>query len=91
LFRARDLDAGVDHVRRRASYAGGSGTLVAADARGEARVLRFASGALEVEPAHALARAARARQVELDSKLCRLEFFGRDGACEAVRLDASPR
>ena len=91
LFRARDLDAGVDHVRRRASYAGGSGILVAADARGEARVLRLASGELEVDSAPALPRAARARQIELDPKLSRLEFLGLDGAREAVRLDASPR
>jgi hypothetical protein len=91
LFRARDLDAGVDHLRRRASYAGGSGTLVAADARGEARVLRLTSGRLDIDPAPALAPRARARQVELDPRARRLEFFGVDGAREAVRLDAAAR
>lgn len=65
LFRARDLAAGIDHLRRRASYAGGTGALLAADASGAARLLRFARGALEVEDA-ALPARPRAADVELD-------------------------
>jgi hypothetical protein len=49
LFRARDLDAGIDHLRRRAAYAGGTGELVVAERGGAPRLLRFRRGALEVE------------------------------------------
>jgi hypothetical protein len=88
LFRARDLEAGVDHVRRRAAYAGGTGTLVVADARGQARVLELAAGKLEVGDASALPRAALARRVELDPKRSRLTLFTIDGAQQSARLDA---
>jgi len=65
LFRARDLAAGIDHLRRRASYAGGTGELLVADAHGTAHRLRFARGALELaEPA--LPAHAHAPHVELD-------------------------
>lgn len=76
LFRARDLEAGIDHLRRRASYAGGTGTLVVADARGEARVLEFARGALEVLDATRLPARAAAPMVELDTVSKRLAFSG---------------
>jgi hypothetical protein len=88
LFRARDLDAGIDHLRRRAAYAGGTGTLVASDAHGGARVLEFAAGKLEVGDASVLPRAALAPRVELDPKLCRLRLFSLDGAQEISALDA---
>jgi hypothetical protein len=65
LFRARDLSAGIDHLRRRAHYAGGTGALVVADASGAVRRLRFERGVLSSENA-ALAGAARAPHVELD-------------------------
>lgn len=91
LFRARDLEAGIDHLRRRAAYAGGTGTLVAADANGAARVLELAAGKLEVGDARALPRVALARRVELDSKRRRLTSFASDGAREGTRLEATAR
>ena len=65
LFRARDLSAGIDHLRRRASYAGGTGALVVADASGAVRLLRFERGELAVADA-ALPGTARGAHVELD-------------------------
>ncbi|MCP4003356.1 MAG: hypothetical protein GY725_04095 [bacterium] len=51
LFRARDLTAGIDHLRRRGSYSGGTGRILLADAQGNARVLCFERGELsETEP-----------------------------------------
>jgi hypothetical protein len=85
LFRARDLDAGIDHLRRRASYAGGTGTLVVADARGEARVLEFARGALELNDASLLPARALAPLVELDTAAKRLVWSGEE------RLEAIAR
>jgi hypothetical protein len=67
LFRARDLAAGIDHLRRRASYAGGSGTLVVADANGVVRELTFSRGALEVRDAERLPERAAAPMIEIDT------------------------
>jgi hypothetical protein len=72
LFRARDLGAGIDHLRRRASYAGGTGTLVVADAGGASRVLEFARGALEVRDTALLPARAAAPMVEIDAAARRL-------------------
>jgi hypothetical protein len=88
LFRARDLEAGIEHVRRRAAYAGGTGTLVAADARGRACVLELAAGTLAVGDARALPRAALAHRVALDPQPSRLTLFSADGAHESARLNA---
>ena len=65
LFRARELAAGIDHLRRRAGYAGGTGELLVADASGAARLLRFERGALAAV-APALPARAKAPHVELD-------------------------
>lgn len=88
LFRARDLDAGVDHLWRRSAYAGGSGTLVAADARGVARVLELREGKLEVSDARLPANAA-SPLAELDPKRCRLT--ARESDRHATHLDATLR
>jgi hypothetical protein len=65
LFRARDLDAGIDHLRRRAAYAGGTGELVVA-ARGIApRRVVLRRGALEIDDAD-LPREPAAPDVVLD-------------------------
>jgi hypothetical protein len=74
LFRARDLDAGVDHLKRRASYSGGSGTLVAANARGEVRVLAFKAGALELRDPAELPTRPAACDLELDPTARRLSL-----------------
>ena len=74
VFRARDLTAGIDHLRRRASYAGGSGTLVVADASGEARVLDFERGVLRVSDCERLAKRAAEPMVEIDTDSRRLRW-----------------
>lgn len=85
LFRARDLGAGIDHLRRRASYAGGTGTLVVADSHGETRVLDFSRGALSVREASILPARAAAPMVEIDTAARRLVWSGEE------RREASPR
>lgn len=49
VFRASQLDAGIDHLRRRARYLGGSGLLLIGDARGEVRWLRLRRGEVMLE------------------------------------------
>ncbi|HTO52282.1 MAG TPA: hypothetical protein VMR50_02765 [Myxococcota bacterium] len=91
LFRARDLDAGVDHLRRRAAYAGGTGTLVAVDASGRRLVLAFRSGQLTLGDARVLAPRAVAPQLELEPAAARLTWRGADGRAEPIRLEARAR
>ena len=76
LFRARDLAAGIDHLRRRASYAGGSGTLIVADANGVVRELGLSGGTLEVRDANHLPEHAAAPMVEIDTAARRLVWSG---------------
>jgi hypothetical protein len=83
LFRARDLSAGIDHLRRRASYAGGTGTLVVANAHGEARVLDFTRGALEVRDTSLVPARAATPMIEIDTALQRLAWLG-DERLEAI-------
>lgn len=85
LFRARDLDAGIDHLRRRASYAGGSGTLVVADGSGQTRVLELQRGELAVRDAALLPARAAAPMLEIDTAAIRLVWSGEE------RREASPR
>ena len=44
LLRSPELEAGLEHLRRRARYAGGSGTLALAGPAGEARLLEIERG-----------------------------------------------
>ena len=85
LFRARDLDAGIDHLRRRASYAGGTGTLVVADGSGETRLLELQHGELTVRDGSLLPARAAAPMVEIDTAGIRLVWSGEE------RREASPR
>ena len=92
LFRARDLDAGIDHLRRRASYAGGTGALVVADAHGRVETLALAHGVLTLVPNGGVLPSSAARPaVALEPAARRLTFFGADGAQELARLDANAR
>ena len=84
LFRARDLGAGIDHLRRRAAYAGGSGTLLAAAASGELALLHFARGELDLERPARLPPAAAAASAELDPAARALR-------CGDVRVEAGAR
>jgi hypothetical protein len=74
LFRARDLTAGIDHLRRRALYAGGTGTLVVADALGAARVLDFERGSLHVSDTDRFRKRAADPMVEIDTTTFRLAW-----------------
>ena len=74
LFRARDLGAGLDHLRRRAAYAGGTGALLAADAQGAVALCRFEHGRLEIDDRVALPSGARAPTVVLDPAARALHF-----------------
>jgi hypothetical protein len=85
LFRARDLAAGIDHLRRRAGYAGGSGVLLVADASRAVRRLRFRRGVLEENADASGLAAARTPQVELDPRARRLRLAGETGWHEATR------
>jgi len=85
LFRARDLGAGIDHLRRRASYVGGTGTLVVADAHGEARVLEFERGSLAVRDTELLPVHAVTPMIEIDTAARRLVWSGEE------RLEAVAR
>jgi hypothetical protein len=78
LFRARDLSAGMDHLRRRASYAGGSGTLVVADATGNARQLDFERGVLRESDTDPLPKRALEPMVEIDTVSRRLSWTGEE-------------
>lgn len=78
LFRARDLTAGIDHLRRRASYAGGTGTLVVADSHGVVRELELSRGVLEVRDADRLPERAAAPMIEIDTAARRLVWSGDD-------------
>jgi hypothetical protein len=78
LFRARDLGAGIDHLRRRAAYAGGTGTLIVADAHGEARVLDLERGALVVRDTELLPVQAASPMVEIDTAARRLVWSGEE-------------
>jgi hypothetical protein len=91
LFRARDLDAGIDHLCRRAAYAGGTGELVAADARGRVLVLELRAGRLEVRPAPPGPTRALRPQVELEPGAGRLTWLGADGNSPPARLGAHAR
>jgi hypothetical protein len=88
FFRARDLDAGIDHLRRRAAYAGGTGEIVAADSAGRVCRLELRGGRLEVHPAPAALAGARCPQLELDPRAGRLTWLGADGKAPPLRLDA---
>lgn len=48
LFRAEDLSAATDHLRLRARYAGGSGTLLLVDAKGKAVCVELSRGELQI-------------------------------------------
>jgi hypothetical protein len=84
LFRARDLAAGLDHLRRRAAYAGGTGTLLAADAQGAVALCRFEHGRLDVDDRAPLPSGAAAPSVVLDPA-------GRALLCDGVRVEAGAR
>jgi hypothetical protein len=80
---ARATSARHDHLRRRAAYAGGTGTLIVADAHGEARVLDLERGALVVRDTELLPVQAASPMVEIDTAARRLVWSG-EARLEAV-------
>jgi hypothetical protein len=67
LFRARALDPGVDHLRRRAAYAGGSGVLLLVDATGAALRAELSSGQLRVREASSRGALALEPTIRIDA------------------------
>ncbi|MEE9281763.1 MAG: hypothetical protein V3V67_16445 [Myxococcota bacterium] len=78
LFRARDLEAGIEHLRRRAAYLGGTGQLLLADSAGAARCVGFDAGSVRQEPA-CTGDLAREPMLRIDTSLSTL-VWGRRGA-----------
>lgn len=78
LFRARDPGAGIEHLRRRARYAGGTGELWLAAPGTPARRLQFESGELR-ELAPDAGRAPGPFALSIDCTGRRLSFRGLSG------------
>ena len=89
LFRASDLDGGIEHLRRRCAYLGGSGRLVAADARGDVRELELRGGELRVREFAGPGQVTRP-SVEIDCAKRRLRWHAPDGGHEAEAPEALP-
>jgi hypothetical protein len=89
LFRARDLDAGIEHLRRRARYVGASGALLAAAPGAPARWLRFEDGALTQAPA-AGAPPPAGPTLELDRAARRLAWIRPSGEPVSSQAPAPP-
>jgi hypothetical protein len=87
VFRASQLDAGIDHVRRRARYLGGTGLLLICDASGGARWLRLRDGDSWVEEAPAREQLALEPQLAIDSAERSLVFADSRGRERVARLD----
>ena len=78
LFRARDLDAGIEHLRRRASYAGGTGTLLVAAPAVPARWLQLENGAVRETEAEET-QAPLQSTLTIDCATRRLSWSGAPG------------
>ncbi len=72
LFRARALDPGLEHLRRRAAYAGGTGVLLLADASGASVRAEICSGVLRLEDAPTPGATALEPTVFIDAAARRL-------------------
>jgi hypothetical protein len=79
LFRARALDPVVDHLRRRAAYAGGSGVLLLVDATGAALRAELSSGQLRVREASSRGALALEPTVRIDAAARTLVWRGAPG------------
>ncbi len=86
LFRARALESGVEHLRRRAAYAGGSGILLLADATGVSLRAELSSGVLRLEDAPAQAAMALEPTVRIDAGARRLVWRDAVGHEHEARL-----
>ena len=85
IFRARNLEAAVEHLRRRAAYLGGTGLLLLGDAAGDARWLDVANGVVRMKPAPAAALALQPT-VRLDTSARTLVWARSSGEREARAL-----
>ena len=90
VYRASQIDAGVDHLRRRARYLGGSGLLLIGDAEGRARWLRLEHGEASVAPAPERELLAREPQLRIDAAARSLVYTDPAGREHEARLEASP-
>ena len=85
IFRARNLEAAVEHLRRRAAYLGGAGLLLVGDAAGAARWLDVADGVVSVRQASSRGL-AREPAVRLDTSERTLVWAHSSGEREACAL-----
>ncbi len=82
IFRSRNLEAAVEHLRRRAAYLGGTGLLLVGDAAGAACWLDVTAGVVRVKLAPAAAL-AREPTVRLDASARTLVWAHPSGEREA--------
>ncbi len=85
IFRSRNLEAAVEHLRRRVAYVGGAGLLLVADAAGAACWLDVTNGVVSVRPASG-AGLAREPMVRLDTSERSLVWAHSSGEREARAL-----
>ncbi len=79
LFRAHALEPGVEHLRRRAAYAGGSGVLLLVDAAGTSLRAELSSGVLRLEETPASGALALEPTVRIDAGARRLVWRDPEG------------
>ena len=87
LLRASGLDAGLEHLRRRARYAGGSGRLALADPEGAARLVEIEQGRVLAERALEPGPPAPRCALRLDPRGRRLFWSDRAGGLLELRLE----
>ncbi len=89
LFRARDLEAGIEHLRRRAAYAGGSGSLLVCGRDAPARRLRLDDGKLRAEPLE-VGALPRGFSLRVDARARELVWIDAEGTRRRARAPATP-
>ncbi len=86
LFRARALEPGVEHLRRRAAYVRGSGLLLLVDATGASLRAELSSGVLRLEQAPTRGAIALEPTVRIDAVARTLVWRDAGGQEQAARL-----
>jgi hypothetical protein len=79
VYRAQQLEAGIEHLRLRAGYAGISGVLLVVDGCGLARRLRLRRGELEIEELTPISAQVRESTLRIDAAARTLQWSAPDG------------
>ena len=87
LLRASGLDAGLEHLRRRARYAGGSGTLALAGPAGAARLVEIEAGRVLADRALEHGPPAPRCALRLDPRRRSLAWSDRAGGLLELRVE----